>query len=226
MKNATFRWTLCAVAATVTTAALGGLTQASAGNRDRAPPAHYSGLLDDSTPYLPSTIKGSPYEMHGHWSLQIREGGKRRHVLGSHEHGGPRTSGSCWASRQPTIQRAEAHHTHHISMSDGVITSDWQTRCPTFSPVVENGFVITGTATLVTGNGGPRALRKPIVADDLRAGRTKAAAKGGPYVEYSNITLTFGTPASNHFGTYPIHGVIVRCDEPWEFGERECTVQE
>jgi hypothetical protein len=108
----------------------------------------------------------------------------------------------------------------------GTISTDWQTKCPSFSPAVENGFVVTGTASLVTGNGGPPPFGNPSSLTVCVLGGTKASAKGGAYVEYSNITLTFGTPASNHFGIYPIHGVVVHCGEPWERGEQQCTVQE
>jgi hypothetical protein len=36
---------------------------------------------------------------------------------------------------------------------------------------------------------------------------------GGTNVKFSNITLTFGLPASNHFGTEPLPGVVQRPSE-------------
>jgi hypothetical protein len=43
---------------------------------------HFSGLLNDYVPKTP-TIKNSPYEMHGQWSMDLRlERGNRRLLRG------------------------------------------------------------------------------------------------------------------------------------------------
>jgi hypothetical protein len=112
-------------------------------------------------------------------------------------------------------------HTHHLSMTAGVVSTDdnaWATSCQTsFSPAVTGGFVVTG-AVAITGNGNmpPFGNSSPLTICVLGASK----------VEYSNITLTFAAPASGHFGTYPIHGVVVNCEGPWGFPSKACTVQE
>ncbi len=97
-------------------------------------------------------------------------------------------------------------HTHHISVTDGTLSTDWTSKCPAFSPAVTEGFVITGTAT-ITGNGGPAPFGNPSPIT--------ICVLGGADVKFSNVTFAFGLPASNHFGTQAIHGVVVRCSGPW-----------
>ncbi|HEY0801739.1 MAG TPA: hypothetical protein VGD54_12905, partial [Steroidobacteraceae bacterium] len=108
-------------------------------------------------------------------------------------------------------------HTHHISMTDGVITSDWMTSCPKFSPAITGGFVITGTA-FVTGNGSPAPFGNPS--------QLTLCILGGGNVKFSNFTMAFGTPASTHFGVQAIHGVVLRCRGPWEHNSEDCTLAE
>jgi hypothetical protein len=78
-------------------------------------------------------------------------------------------------------------HTHHVSLINGTVTS------------ITNGFEVTGVAT-VTGNGNapPFGLSIPIVID----------ITGGANVQYSNIKLTFQSPADAHFGKEPLEGVV------------------
>jgi hypothetical protein len=59
---------------------------------------------------------------------------------------------------------------------------------------------------------------KSITGDDLRARQGD--------VKYSNVTLAFGVPASSHFGTQAIHGVVVHCTGPWGRESRDCKLQE
>jgi hypothetical protein len=48
---------------------LSATTCAVAQNRE---PVHLSGLINDYSP-LSATVKGSPREMHGHWTLDVHE---------------------------------------------------------------------------------------------------------------------------------------------------------
>jgi hypothetical protein len=45
-------------------------------------------------------------------------------------------------------------------------------------------------------------------------------------VKFSNITIAFGAPASDHFGTQAIHGVILRCSGVWGRDSKDCTLEE
>jgi len=179
------------------------------------PAVQYVGLINDYTPSAAVT-KGGPYEMRGTWSLDVDE-----------RHGTARFSAamnmetSDYGITQGTVNKDDPStrgaHTHHITMTDGVVSSDWMTSCPKFSPAITEGFVVTGTAT-ITGNGSPAPFGNPSPLT--------ICVLGGGDVKYSNVTLAFGLPASSHFGTQAIHGVVVHCSGPWGRESRDCTLQD
>jgi len=194
-----------------------GLTPALAAGPSRLP-AHFSGLLNDYTPPAP-TVTGGPYEMHGKWSLQLAE-----------------ERGTATFSAEMSMETADfansdvnhdptklGPHTHHISVTDGVIHNDptdpinWKAACPAFKPAVAGGFVVTGTA-YVTGNGGNPPFGNPSsVTICILGGMQNPSVTGAQaFVEFSNFTLTFGTGslASSHFGTQAINGVVAKCEGP------------
>jgi hypothetical protein len=63
--------------------------------------------------------------------------------------------------------------------------------------------VVTGMAK-ITGNGGPA----PFSQGDTVLSQLQVCVNGGTDVAFSNVTLVFGAPASGHFGSQPIHGVV------------------
>ena len=76
--------------------------------------------------------------------------------------------------------------------------------CPTssYKPATTTGFMVKGFAS-VTANGGfapfaPQGQLSPL----------QVCITGGTLVEFSNITLVFGAPASEHFGSQPINGAV------------------
>lgn len=217
MKNKASRWIAPGVASLATVAGLGGLTLALAADRmppPPSPPAHYRGLINDYTPSAAVTV-GGPYEMRGTWSLDV----DLQHSTGTFSaEMNMETSdyGIAQGNVDKDAPKTRGAHTHHISMTDGVITSDWSS-CPTFKPPVIDGFVITGPA-VITGNGSPAPFGNPSTLT--------LCVLGGTTVKYSNITFTLGLPASGHFGVQPIHGVVVWCAGAREFESRDCTVQE
>jgi hypothetical protein len=117
----------------------------------------------------------------------------------------------------PYEMRGRWAHTHHISMKDGVVSDDWVASCPALSPAAVGGFVVTGPVT-ITGNGSPALFGNPS--------QLTVCVLGGNDVTYSNVTLTFGAPASNHFGKQAVHGVVLKCTGPWGHELSECTLQE
>jgi hypothetical protein len=44
-------------------------------------------------------------------------------------------------------------------------------------------------------------------------------------VKFSNVTIAFGLPASSHFGTQAIHGVVLRCSGTWDRDLKDCTLE-
>ena len=216
MKRA-LEWTACGVAVLIAAAISSRLAPAWAGDRDSFPPlrVHYGGLLNDYTASA-AVVKGGPYEMRGKWSLDVDQ----RHGTATFS-AAMNMETSDYGIAQNTVNKDDpttrGAHTHHISMTDGVVSDDWMTSCPTFSPPVTGGFVVTGTA-FVTGNGSPALFgnSSPVTICVL----------GGSNVTFSNITVTFGSPASTHFGTHPIHGVVLKCGGPWEHESHDCTVEQ
>jgi hypothetical protein len=154
--------------------------------------------------------------MRGKWSLDVdeRRGPARFSAAMNMET-------SDYGITQNTVNKDDpatrGAHTHHISMTDGMLSTDWTTKCPAFSPVVTEGFVITGTAT-ITGNGGPAPFGNPSPIT--------ICVLGGADVRFSNVTFAFGMPASNHFGTQAIHGVVVRCSGPWGHESKDCALSD
>ena len=182
----------------------------------------FSGLLNDYTPTSTPTsdgtsgkpISGSPYEMHGTWTLDLN---RQRSKATFSAAVSMETSEIANASSvfDPTSLGA---HTHHISVTDGVIhdgPTDWQAMCTAkFKPPVTGGFVVTGSA-YVTGNGANAPFGNPSPVTICIVGGTNTRVPGTAYVEFSNLTLAFGSPASSHFGALPIHGVVTRCGGRW-----------
>jgi hypothetical protein len=219
MKNTASTWAAGRIAILAAGLGFGSVTASLADERPappRPPPVHFSGLIND---YTPASVKNGPYEMHGKWSLDLPARGDTARFSASMDM--ETTDAGKIDQNDPTTRGA---HTHHISMTDGVVTSDWNTSCPTFSPAVTGGFVVSGHAQ-VTGNGGPPPFGNPSALTICVLGVGSAAA-GAAHVTYSNVTLTFTTPASGHFGPQAIHGVVTRCAGPWLFESDECTLDQ
>jgi hypothetical protein len=233
MKSKDLRWTargravVTMMAPAILAMGVVGLPGAHAADQSQLP-ASFSGLLNDYTPSAP-TVAGGPYEMHGRWSLHLNV-----------------KQGSATLSAEMTMETADFAntapngaptslnpHTHHISVTDGVIHNDptdpinWMTQCPTFKPAVSGGFVVTGTA-YVTGNGGnpPFGNPSPVTICILGGNSNPSVTGAQAFVEYSNFTLTFGmtSHASTHFGTQAINGVVAKCERPWSRESSDCKV--
>jgi hypothetical protein len=185
---------------------------ASTGARAQAPRLrHLSGLIND---YTPESGVGGPWEIRGAWSLEIKEdtGHADFSAVLNMEHS------DLWvelnpldSNGMPTIDTPadRVPHTHHITMTDATVTYN-PSDCPlpaSITPVAR--IKVTGSAT-VTANGGPFPP-SGAVSSELQVcidGGTAVAT----VVPHSNITLVFGAPASGHFGTQAIHGVVRKMD--------------
>lgn len=89
-----------------------------------------------------------------------------------------------------------AAHTHHVSLAEGDVEydEDWSTGAPRFT--------LTGAAA-VTSQGNVAWPDAPITV--VMTGGVDASANG---LRFSNLALTFGAPASGHFGATAIVGVV------------------
>ena len=213
-------------ASAILTTCLVGVTGAHSDDPSRLPES-FSGLLNDYTPPAP-TVTGGPYEMHGKWSLRLRNRGAATFTAEM------TMQTADFANTDPNHDPAKlGPHTHHISVTDGVVHDDptdtisWKTQCPTFKPPVSDGFVVTGTA-FITGNGGNPPFGNPShVTICILGGKQSATVTGTQaFVEFSNFTLTFetGSLASTHFGTQAINGVVAKCERLWDKHSDDCSV--
>jgi hypothetical protein len=158
-------------------------------------PVHFNGLIND---YSPATVKGGPWEMHGQWSMDLHG------QFGTADFFADMTmSGYGTSSGVPdATQGGQNAHTHHIRLTNVRVTWD-MIGCPTVSPATTMGFQVTGTVTLVTGNGSNAPFETTPPSSTLQV-----CVTGGTEVPYSNVSLVFGGPATTHFGSQAIHGVV------------------
>ncbi len=176
-------------------------------------PVHLTGLINDYSPLDPN-IKGSPYEMHGQWSMDVNpERGTADFLADMTMSDYGTTAGVLDATKG-----GAGAHTHHIGLKNAKIT--WNmTGCPPYATSPPKmGFQLNDTVRLLTGNGNIAPFETNPPSSTLQV-----CVTGGNDVRYSvpnsNITLVFGGPATTHFGQQPIHGVV-RAASARPFGDR------
>jgi hypothetical protein len=165
--------------------------------------AHFSGLINDYSPSS-TTVKGSPWEMHGQWSMDVFPEWESADFSADMTMSGYGTTAA--GAVDPTKPLVNPH-THHIRLTNVQII--WNiTGCPAYAPpAVTTGFQLKGTVSLMTGNGSIAPFETDPPSSTLQVCVTGASA--GQYtIENSNITLVFGGPATTHFGPQAIHGVV------------------
>lgn len=167
-----------------------------------------SGLLND---YSPSTVKGGPWEMHGQWTLDVDPWTSKADFTADMTMSG---YGKTSTGAVDPTQGGAGAHTHHIKLTNAVVT--WDTiGCPPYSPTTFGGFQVNGTVNLITGNGSNAPFEPNPPQSVLQV--CVSGGQGEGSVPFSNITLTFqpNSPAISHFGSQPIHGVIRTSSPRW-----------
>ena len=171
-------------------------------------PTHFKGVIND---YTAATGVGGPWEMHGSWSLKLKGDSGTADFSGvmTMEHpdywvlANPATPPAS-----PTVDNpgARSPHTHHITMTDAVVSLE-TSLCAPDSPATTGRFMVTGQAD-ITGNGTAAPFQTKGGVTTLST--LQVCITGGTEVAYSNVTLTFAAkaPATGHFGSLPIHGVV------------------
>ncbi len=164
---------------------------------------HFTGLINDFVPLNP-TIKGSPYEMHGQWSMDIYPERETADFAADMTMSGfGTTAAGAVDPGHPLVDP----HTHHIRLENVKII--WNiTGCPAYlPPATTTGFQITGKVSLMTGNGSVAPFETDPPSSTLQVCVT--GGNEGPYSIFnSNLTLAFAGPGIKHFGTQAIHGVV------------------
>jgi len=176
-------------------------------------PVRLTGLINDYVPLL-ATVKGSPYEMHGQWSMDVDP------ERGTADFSADMTMSSFGRTVDGAVdptQPLQGPHTHHIKLTHAKIIWD-MTGCPAWATPTKMGFQITQTVSLLTGNGSNGAFETNPPSSTLQV-----CVSGGLDVPFSvtnsNVTLVFAGPATGHFGTRAIHGVV-RAASDHSFGDR------
>ena len=190
--------TLCWAVRTIVVLVLAVATSSLAQERR---PSHLSGTINDFTAQTGSGPTVGPWIMHGVWSLTLNETGTADFRLAM-----TMEEGDFWLAannEDPTQDPSvRSPHTHHITLKGASVSSDTSV-CPSQAPATGR-FVVTGLAD-ITGNGNPAPFQ-------TKSGLSKlyVCISGGTDVQYSNVTLQFesGSPATTHFGSQAIHGVV------------------
>jgi len=212
MKNKVFIWAVRSIVVAVLAVATSAQAQAPM-------PEHFSGLLND---YSAATGVGGPWEMHGTWSLRLKgDSGKADFsAVMTMEHPDywvlANPAPTTIPPTAPTVDNPglRSPHTHHLTMKDALVSYE-ASACPADSPSTTVRFVVTGQAD-ITGNGTAAPFQTKGGVTTLST--LQVCITGGTEVQYSNVTMTFANkaPATGHFGSLPIHGVVRNSHKPDE----------
>lgn len=177
------------------------LGAARAQSHDTKLPTHLAGLIND---YGPATITNGPYEMRGPWTADIHRWAATADftvILNMETSDYGMAESTKLDPTKPLPDRGA--HTHHIFMH-GALTTD-TSHCPTYNPPTTGPVIVfSGQPEILTGNGSPATFQ-------LKGLSTLwVCIAGGSDVPYSNIAMIFTAGgATGHFGTQPIHGVVI-----------------
>ncbi len=169
--------------------------------RGQVPTAtHYAGVLNDYSPFDPN-INGSPYEMHGQWSIDLDGQGNGDFYADMTMSDYATTNGLLDATKG-----GQNPHTHHIRLTQVAVTPN-MSGCPAYlKPVTIEGFQLNGIVSLITGNGNSAPFEPAPPAPPTS--QLQVCITGAAEVPYSNMTMVFTGNAATHFGTQAIHGVV------------------
>lgn len=196
MKSKGFSWAVRIIAVLALALPFGVLAQSPM-------PEHLGGIIND---YTAATGVSGPWEMHGTWSLKI-EGGSGKadfSAVMTMEHPDSWIAMNPGTASKPNVNNpaTRSPHTHHITMTDATVSYDTSV-CPADSPSTTVRLVVTGQPS-ITGNGtaAPFEAKGPSTL--------QVCITGGTEVEFSNVTMAFTStsPATVHFGSQAIHGVV------------------
>ena len=168
------------------------------------PPAHFVGLVNDFTP---SNVKGGPYVMSAKWILNIRptfngdvaEFSADMNMETSDQ-------GIQEGIVDPTNTTTRGAHTHNITLTSTSIVYN-SNLCPANPPGTP---AASGPNIMVTGNVSVTGNGTPAPFESTGPSTLQICITGGSQVPLSNLSLVFVGPATGHFGTQPIRGVVLQ----------------
>jgi hypothetical protein len=180
MNNKACGCKLLTLAILVLASSIGSLAQSAALTTFTGEINAYSPQATSST----GAVTG-PYEIRGPWSLTLK-GATTANF--STDLNMEESDGWCMTQNGSNFDpAARGAHTHHVTLVNAAVTT------------ITNGFQITGSSTIMS-NGAISSTLSPSVLT--------VQVTGGTDRKYSNVTLTFASPASGHFGTEAVAGVV------------------
>jgi hypothetical protein len=180
MKNKAFGWTLLTIAVLLLASSVGALAQTAALTT-------FNGEIDAYSPQATSSTGAvtGPYEIRGPWSLTLKGASTANF---STDLNMEESDGWCMTQNGSNFDpAARGAHTHHITLLNATVTT------------ITNGFQVTGSATIMSNGAISSSLSPSVLTVEVTGGSDR---------KYSNVTLTFASPASGHFGTEPMAGVV------------------
>ena len=160
-----------------------------------------SGTVSD---YTPASISGGPWEIRGQWTVDIQRSAGTANfsadlTMETSDYG---ITGATQVD--PNNPATRTPHTHHISMTNAAVSYD-PSVCPANSPAT------TGTSTVVvTGPATTAANGSPAPFESKGSSSLQICITGGSDVDFSNVTIVYTGPATTHFGSQAIHGVVTK----------------
>ena len=147
--------------------------------------------------------------MHGQWTLDLHQEWHGEWIItGDFSADMTMSDYGTTAGLPDATKGGQSPHTHHIKLTNKIVTRNMD-GCPAVSPATLTGFQINGTVSLITGNGSNAPFETP---NEPPASTLQVCITGGDAIPYSvtnsNISLVFVGPATMHFGTQAIHGVV------------------
>jgi hypothetical protein len=186
--------TLCSLAALTLLSCLAARGQA---------PQHFAGFVNDFTP---SNVSGGPYVMNGKWSLDIHHAPGHAEAADFSLFMNMETSdqGINEGIVDPTNTTTRNAHTHNITMTNVSVTYN-SPACPANPSSVP---AATGGNIMIMGNVDVTANGSPASFEAKGTSTLMVCLTGGSQVPLSNLTMTFVGPATGHFGSQQIRGVV------------------
>jgi len=181
MKSRAFYWTVRTITVMALLAGISALAQYDSHKT-------FNGVINAYSPQTAATLTApatGPYEVRGPWTLKLNRYTDKANFSAALN----MELSDGWAitlNNSNFDPNARGAHTHHITMIDANVT--W----------TATGFQISGPATVTLNGSAAPVSPTPLVIE----------ITGGSLVKYSNITLTFGSPGSKHFGGEPLPGVV------------------
>lgn len=158
----------------------------------------FTGTISD---YTPSTVSGGPYEIRGDWSLDFGTASGTASFSAALNMETSDYGISDSTKVDPTNPATRNPHTHHITVANATVSYDTSV-CPANTPPTTGGGAVFTGPVSIAANGAPAPF------EATGPSTVQICIIGGSITEWSNFTMVLSGPATGHFGSQAIHGVV------------------